>query len=468
MHGVFGARTGDRSDPQVKRSVAYRVESDLLGPVQVPAEALYGAQTRRALGNFPLGNQRTIGSFRTLIQALLLGKKAAALTNQKIAALDAARAGAILRACDQLLDHYPVEQFPVAALHGGGGTSANMNVNEVLANLGEELLGGRRGTYRHLHPNDHVNLHQSTNDVYPTACRVAIIRQWPALREALGGLVDAFLTKAEEVGGQRRLARTCLQDAVDTTWSDLFQGYVGFLQRNQTRLEQGVDALHAVNLGGSIIGRREDVPASYFEEILPALRHVTGDNAYHHAANLFDAAQNPDDLVAFSAELTLLARGLIKIAKDLRLLSSGPEAGLGELILPAAQPGSSVMPGKINPVIPEFLIQIGFRVIGNHAACVAGLDHGELDLNVWESSMVFPMLESMELLESGLTAFAERCVSGLSVDDERSRRNTETLIPLLTRLAQMHGYGNITAMCKEAGGDAVRLRRLLEERGLIG
>jgi aspartate ammonia-lyase len=251
---------------------------------------------------------------------------------------------------------------------------------------------------------------------------------------------------------------------VDTSFRDLFQGYVGFLRRSTQRLERAVQRLHGVNLGGTIVGRREDVPALYFQQIIPVLQEVTSDPDYHRTENLFDAAQNPDDMVAVSAQLALLARGLIKIAKDFRLLGSGPEAGLGELLLPPVQPGSSIMPGKVNPVIPEFLMQIGFKVIGNDSTCAAGLDHGELDLNVWESSMVFAILESMELLESGTRAFAERCVQGLSVDAETNARHAETIVPLLTRLAKVHGYAEIAALCREADGDLDRLKALLAER----
>ncbi len=442
----------------------YRLESDLLGTVQVPVDALFGAQTQRALDNFPLGNQRAIGGFPTLIEALLLVKKAAAITNGRIGALDGEKAQAIVDAADQLLHRPRLDQFPIHSLHGGGGTSANMNVNEVLANVGEELLGGRRGRYELLHPNEHVNLHQSTNDVYPTACHIAIVLQWPFLKRALQDLSAEFERQGDEFKTQRRIARTCLQDAVDVSFHDFFQGYVGFLRRGMVRLGESVDRLYAVNLGGTIVGRREDVPAQYFQQIVPALQSVTSDARYRQGQNLFDAAQNPDDMAAVSAQLELLARGLIKIAQDLRMLSSGPQAGWGELALPAVQPGSSIMPGKVNPVIPEFMIQVAFKVIGNHAACVAGLDHGELDLNVWESSMLFAILDSMELLASGLSTLASKCVRGLSVDAEKNTRNANTIIPLLTSLAKRHGYSKITAVCKEAGGDFDRIESLLVER----
>lgn len=444
--------------------MTYRLETDLLGSVQVPSEALYGAQTQRAIENFPLGQQRTLGSYPTLIQALLLIKKAAAVTNREIGALAPEKADAIIASVHQLLQTPMPEQFPVHALHGGGGISANMNVNEVLANMAEERLGGQRGEYRLIHPNDHLNLHQSTNDVYPTACHMAVILQWPSLTRAFDRLTAAFKGKCDEFKAQRHLARTCFQDAVDIALSDFFSGYAGFLRRKQARISQAVQRLYAVNLGGSIVGRAEDVPPAYMEAIVPNLRQATRDPNYHQASNLFDAAQNPDDLGVVSAHLDVLARGLVKIANDFRILSSGPEAGLNELVLPAVQPGSSAMPGKVNPSIPEFLIQLCFRVMGNHVMCTVGIDHGELDLNVWESSMVFAVLESMELLETGMMVFAERCVRGLKSNAEINEWHSRTLIPMLTSLARQYGYSAITDIYKEAAGDGDRLKELLAER----
>ena len=445
-----------------------RIEMDLLGPVEVPAAALYGAQTQRALANFPTGRQRTIGSFPSLISALLWIKKAAALVNEAIGALDPRRAGAIVAAAERLLAEPCPGAFPVHFLSGGGGTSANINADEVLANLSEEILGGRRGEYRKIHPNDHVNLHQSTNDVYPTACRMAVITEGARIEAALGDLDSSLKDAGERFRHVPHLTRTCLQDAVPATWQDFFRGQAGFVARVQGRLTAAVDALHTVILGGSIVGRSDDVPVAYLQRIVPQLRAVTGDPAYRQAGDLFDAAQNADDLAAVSGQLDLLARGLIKIAKDLRLLSSGPEAGLGELRLPAVQPGSTCMPGKVNPVMPEFLIQTAFRVIGNHAACISGLDHGELDLNVWESSMAFPILESLELMTDAIRAFADRCVAGLEVDEERSTAHAATLIPLLTAQSKAIGYARVTAICRQAGGDPAEIRRLLKDTSAQG
>jgi aspartate ammonia-lyase len=440
-----------------------RIETDLLGEVIVPADALYGAQTMRAVENFPLKNQRMVGSFPPLIRALLLVKKAATLTNQAIGALPEDVAQAIVQAADRLLQELPPGQFPIHCLHGGGGTSANMNVNEVLANLGEEILEGRRGEYRRIHPNDHVNLNQSTNDVYPTACHMAVIFQWSTLREALKRLAQALRRVGETYQAQVRLARTCFQDAVDIRFGDYLGGMASQIDRLAVWLDELVDRLHTVNLGGTICGRLEDVPGAYLERIIASLASVTGDARYRRADNLFDAAQNPDEMVAVSAGLDILARSLIKIANDFRLLSSGPEAGLGEISLPAVQPGSSIMPRKINPVIPEFLIQIAFRVIGNHAMCAVGLDHGELDLNVWESSMLVSVLESMELLECGVEAFIEKCVLGMRPNPEVNSLHAHTLIPRLTRLSRRHGYQRVTRVCKQAQGDLSALKGLLDQ-----
>jgi len=444
------------------RRTTVRVESDLLGQIEVPARALYGAQTQRAIENFPVGREPTLEQFPTLVQALLLVKKAALITNAENGFLPEATSRAILTRIDRLLAEGWSGHFPIHYLHGGGGTSANMNANEVLANLAEEELGGRRGQYRRVHPNDHVNLHQSTNDVYPTACHLAVILAWPSLKTALEKLAQAFKQHSKTYRTQVRLARTCLQDAVPVTFGDYFGAIATMLARQTRRLGAAVADLHEVNLGGTICGRSEDVPAAYFHGVIANLCQVTGDHAYRRAKDLFDAAQNADPLAAVSSALDLLARSLFKVAQDLRLLSSGPQAGLGEVRLPPVQPGSSIMPGKVNPVIPEFLMQVCFRVMGNHAMCLAGLDHGELDLNVWESSMVFPILEAMNLLAQGVTAFEEKCVRGLEPVIEVNQAHVNTLIPRLTRLAQLHGYSKVNAVCKQAGGDMKLLEKILE------
>jgi aspartate ammonia-lyase len=444
-----------------------RLESDLLGSVQVPSDALYGAQTQRAILNFPVEGHKTVGAYPSLIRGLMAVKEAAARVNRDNGFLPKEKADAIVKAARLVMRERLFDQFPIHCLHGGGGTSANMNANEVLANLAEEILGGKRGGYRLVHPNDHVNLHQSTNDVYPTACHIAIISKWPQLCDAVQRLKETLLERAHELEAEVRLSRTCLQDAVEVSFGDLLRGYVQFIDRSCQRMDAAVDDLHSVNLGGTIIGRKSDVPRAYYEQIVPALIEVVRDPRYRRAVNLFDAAQNIDDMAAVASQLDLFARVLIKMAKDFRLMGSGPEAGLGEIILPAVQAGSSIMPGKVNPVIPEFLIQVCFQVMGANRACQAALEHGELDLNVWESTAVFNILDAIELLTTALRVFESRCVQGFEVNSARNRHHVNSIVPLLTRLAHKHSYSRITAICKEAKGDLTRLRELLSQEGLL-
>lgn len=448
------------------KKTSFRIEKDLLGEIRVPALALHGAQTERAIRNFPLNGVKPLSAYPELVEALMVIKQAAAAANRRNGFLDARRAQAIRRAADAILRNKRFDLFPIHSRHGGGGTSANMNANEVLANLAEERLGGRRGDYRKIHPNDHVNLHQSTNDVYPTACHLAVIARWPLLAKALTDLETDLTKQAARWKREPRLARTCLQDAVETSFGDLFGGYAGFVGRAQRRIAATVDALHAVNLGGTIVGRSIDVPPRYLRSILPELRRVTGNARLRAAPDRFDSAQNLDELVAVSSALDLLARGLIKIAQDFRLLGSGPEAGLGELRLPAVQPGSSIMPGKVNPVIPEFLMQLGFEACGCHTTCLMALDHGELDLNVWESSATCAILDAMALLANGVTAFRVSCLKGVRPDAGMNRRHVQSLIPLLTRLTHEHGYSTVSRWCREAGGEAIKIRERLKAEGL--
>jgi len=443
-----------------------RIEKDLLGEIEVPPSVLYGAQTRRAILNFPLAGEQTIGDYHEMIDALMIIKKAAANANLRSGHLDRQRVTAIIGAADAVLAGAHRDQFPIHYLHGGGGTSANMNANEVLANLADESLGGWRGVYSKVHPNNHVNLHQSTNDVYPTACHIAVIRRWPLLETALRDLAQALRGKAEQWANVTKLGRTCLQDAVEMTFGDMFGAYAAFVERSRERIAEAVDHLHEVNLGGTVVGRTDSLPASYLELIPEELGKAAGDPKYRMAKDLFLATQSPDDMVAVASAIDLFARGLLKIASDFRLLGSGPEAGLGEIRLPAVQPGSSIMPGKINPVVPEFVIQLCIQASGKCSACAMALDHGELELNVWESLIVFNLLDSMRLMANAARTFQERCIEALEVDVERNKRNAETIIPLVTRLMAKHGYSTISDVCKEASGDPSRIRILLAKRGL--
>lgn len=441
-----------------------RVEEDLIGSLDVPADAWYGIHTLRAMRNFPIdrSGEPRIGDFPALVDALVHCKQAAARANRETGHLDAQVAGAIEAAGERVLRERRYEAFPVHALHGGGGTSAHMNVNEVLANLAETALGGRLGEYRLVHPNDHVNLHQSTNDVYPTACRLALRRDWIPLREALYGLRRAVQSQVERYGDLPRLARTCLQDAIAIRFADFLGGYESFLSRRIAETDAAVTALRIVPLGGTAVGRASDVPDAYWTAVIDALRETSGFPDLEATDNFFDAFQNMDDLVHVAQMLDLLARGLIKMAKDLRLLASGPEGGLGEIVLPAVQAGSSIMPGKINPVIPEFMVQAGFRTLGLVAMAGHTLDHGELDLNIWESAACIPILQAMGVLHDAVGVFAGGCVAGLEPDTERNRRHAEGVIPYLAEMMKTHGYSKVTALWKASGHDRAVFERMID------
>lgn len=442
-----------------------RTETDLLGPAEVPASALYGVQTHRAIANFPVRGAHTLGDLPPLVDALMYVKEAAARMNGRIGDLSPRISEALALAAVAVREQRMYRDFPVHSLHGGGGTSANMNANEVLANIANESLGGTRGRYHPVHPNDHANRNQSTNDVYPAACHIAVILRWPSLRKTLNSLCEAFdVHTTSPEGSWSRLARTCLQDAVCTTFADFWSGARDMLQRASGRLDQAIDDLHAVPLGATVAGRRTDVPDAYYTGIVSELRDVTGDPEFRQSTNPFDALQNADDMGLVSSTLAGLANALVKIAHDLRLLSSGPEAGFGEIQLPAVQPGSSAMPGKINPVIPEFVVQVCLRVSGHDHTCQACLRHAELDLNVWESTIVTGILESMELMESAVTALTERCIRGLKVDAVANERHTQSIIPQLTRLMRQFGYEAVTELCREANFDPGAIRRLVQQR----
>ncbi len=441
-----------------------RIETDLLGPIHVPADALYGAQTQRAIDNFPLNGQSRLGDWPALVRALIKIKQAAAHANRDASFITPQVADAIIAAGNSMSPaDYPTH-FPIHALHGGGGTSANMNANEVLANIAETLLSGSLGQYKKVHPNDHVNLHQSTNDVYPSACHLAVIEQSISLDAALSHLASTIQTKISQFGGQARLARTCLQDAVSVTFADTLSGYVSMIARQRRRIAATVTELHHLNLTGTIVGRACDCPEAYASRVFPALRALTGLPTLQPCENLFDGAQNLDDLVAVSASLDLAARSIAKLAQDLRLLSSGPEAGFGEIRLPALQPGSSIMPGKVNPVIPEHAMHLCLRVTALDAGARQAVNHGELDLNIWESLVAIHVLESMTLLQSAAQVLADKCIAGMTVNIQVNDAHTQALMPLLTQLCKEHSYSKVSAVCREAGADHQKLRRLLKDR----
>jgi aspartate ammonia-lyase len=396
-----------------------RIENDLLGEHAVPADALYGIQTVRAIDNLRFSG-RTLGNYPDYIRALATVKKAAARANRDAHVIDARCQGAIEQACDALIRGEHLDQFPVDMLAGGGSIAVNMNLNEVIANLASEYLGGARGDYQPVHPKLQVNASQSTADVCHTAARMTVLNRWNGLRRALGRCVKVFRAKAAELRPVVTISRTCLQDALPVSLGELFGGHAEVIERRAGKLAQSMRALARINLGGTAIGSGSGAPAIYRNTIVRRLNEISRQK-FVRRRNLYDAAQNIDDLAVVSAELAMLAEILIKIAQDLRLLGSGPEGGFGEIILPAVQEGSSIFPGKINPAIPETLMQCCFQVMGCERATRLALERGELNLNVFEGAAAANVFDAIEMMRQAVTLFGDRCVSGIVANKKRCR-----------------------------------------------
>lgn len=444
-----------------------REERDSIGMRAVPQDAIFGIQTQRAIELCPLPGGARLADYPALLTAMLHVKAAAAEVNHNIGAMAPDLAQALITAAEDLLAHPRPEAFPVHAFHGGGGISFNMNLNEVLANLGNLALGSALGSYAPLHPNDHANLNHSTADCLSTACHIAARTAFDGLDAELAGLVADLRHLAAEWAPQRKLARTCLQDAVDIGFADYLGGVAAGLAATLDRARADAAALRAVSLGGTIIGRVEDCDPAFFASILPRLNSrlsaaaLSGDLI--RTENLFAASQGHELLCALGATLEQLARQLIRFAKDLRLMASGPFGGLGELTLPAVQPGSSAIPGKINPTVPEFMVQCGMMAVGHHAALVMTQDHGELDYNPWQAVVIVSLLDMIAVLGSGLGSLRRNCVQGMRPNTARNTENATSLLPSLIRLKQLKGYSHSAQVASEAAGDLAYVRRKLAE-----
>ena len=443
----------------------YRTETDLLGEIAVPTDALWGAHTQRAVENFPLRGARSIGEIPELIHALVAVKHAASTANERAGVLSTTVAERIRHACMELSNDLPAHQFPVHVLHGGGGTSANMNVNEVIANLAAQHAGEPLGRYQSVHPTGQVNLNQSTNDTFPTACRLAIRNRWASAKTALTGALEKIETTTRALAEEPRLARTCLQDAVPATFGDLFGAYHAFLTRAVTRVDRRVGRLNAVSLGGVVMGRTDGVPQSYLDHVVTDLANISGLHDLTAAANRVDAAQHMDDLVDVADALDAFARGVIRIAKDLRLIGSGPDGGFGEIMLAARQAGSSAMPGKVNPVMPEHAILLAWQATGAATTVRSTLDHAELDLNVWESAALVGLLDALDAVVNATDALGV-AFDGISVRSDVIAAHLDSVIPLAVRAAHEHGHVTVeTLAAQSANSEDFRrdLRQLLNE-----
>ncbi len=394
-----------------------RRETDLLGDLDVPDDAVYGIHTTRALNSLSFSG-RILGRYPDYVTAVALVKKAAARANRDAAVLEPRLARAIEHACESLIRGDYADQFPVDLLAGGGEIAVNMNLNEVIANLANESLGARRGSYAPVHPKNHVNASQSTSDVCHSATRIAILRMWTGLETALGSCVAALRGKAREFTTVMTLARTCLRDAEVTSLGEFFGAQAAAVARRTRELSRSMTALRRINLGGTAIGSGRGAPAAYRARVIRYAREFSG-LALHARANLYDAAQNIDDLGEAAAQLGLLAEILIKVASDLRLLSSGPEGGLGELDLPAVQEGSSFFPGKINPVVPETMLQCCYQVLGCERTVRLALERGELNLNVFAGAAVVNLFDMISMLQRATTLFTEKCLIGITANPDR-------------------------------------------------
>ncbi len=444
---------------------ATRLEHDSLGERHVPSDAYYGVQTLRAAENFAISGI-AISSFPTLLRALAMVKKAAALANAAEGHLPEWKCAAIAAACDDVIaGRLPEAAFPVDVLQGGAGTSTNMNMNEVLANRALEHLGHSRGDYATIHPNDDVNLSQSTNDVYPTAVRLAIVLATHETSAAVELLAAAFEAKAAEFADVVKLGRTQLQDAVPITLGQEFGAFAVTLREDRGRLREATGLLREVNLGGTAVGTRINASPAYAARAIVELTALCGEQMIQ-AENLVEASWDSGAFVMFSGVLKRLATKLSKISNDLRLLSSGPRGGFGEIRLPAMQPGSSIMPGKVNPVIPEAVNQVCFQVIGNDLAVTMAAEAGQLQLNAFEPSIAFNLLTSLRLLGRAAATLAEKCVRGIEADVARCRANAEASIALATALNPLLGYEATAKIAKAALATGRTVRQVAIEAGV--
>ena len=442
-----------------------RTEHDLLGDREVPADALYGVQTLRATENFPITGIR-LGHFPHLIRALAMVKQAAARANRKLGLLVPEIADAVDRACSEIINGHWHGHFVVDVVQGGAGTSTNMNANEVIANRALELLGHQRGDYDHCHPNNHVNLSQSTNDAYPTAVRVAVVLELEDLLAALRGLASDLGTKAAEFHEILKMGRTQLQDAVPMTLGQEFEAFAVTTAEDIARLEETARLFLEVNLGGTAIGTGINADPSYPNLAVTELAAITGLDLLL-APNLVEATPDTGAFVSFSGVLKRVAVKLSKLCNDLRLLSSGPRCGLNEINLPAVQPGSSIMPGKVNPVIPEVVNQVAFQVIGNDLTITLAAEAGQLQLNVMEPIISFAIFESLDMLTAAVKTLSERCIKGITANADRCRDMVEGSIGLVTAVVPAVGYELASEVAKEALTSNRSVREILLERGLL-
>ncbi len=425
-----------------------RIEHDLIGDMTIPNDYYYGVQTLRAVENFDITGVR-LSNYPTFIRSLAKVKKAAALANYDLKLLDENKKDAIVQACDQIISGSYHDQFVVDMVQGGAGTSTNMNANEVIANIGLEILGHKKGEYKYLHPNNDVNLSQSTNDAYPTALRIAIYEKLGELIDALNYLQKAYKNKAEDLKGIIKMGRTQLQDAVPMTLKQEFMTFAVMTSEDIQRVDEARQLMLEINMGATAIGTGINAHPDYAKSVEKRLQEVTS-APFVTAGDLVEATQDTGAFVQISGVLKRVATKTSKVCNDLRLLSSGPRTGLNEINLPAMQPGSSIMPGKVNPVIPEVVNQVCFQVLGADVTITRASEGGQLQLNVFEPIIAYNLFTSINMMIRAFHTLADRCVSGITANKQRCYDLVINSIGLVTALNPFIGYENSTKVAKEA------------------
>ena len=443
----------------------YRIEHDLLGEKEVPSSAYYGIQTMRALKNFPISGV-PISHFPAFIRGFAVVKMAAAMANKELKLIDENTADGIKQACEEILDDHHHEQFVVDLIQGGAGTSTNMNTNEVIANRALEILGREKGDYDICHPNNHVNCSQSTNDAYPTALKIALIKSNQLLIAELRKLIGSFSNKALEFKDVVKMGRTQLQDAVPITLGQEFETYAVTLDEEIDRLEQIAQLFLEINMGGTAVGTGINTKPGYRRLVIEHLRSISGLPVVL-ASNLVEATQDTGAFTMYSSALKRLSIKLSKICNDLRLLSSGPRAGLNEINLPKVQPGSSIMPGKVNPVIPEVMNQITYKVIGNDLSITLAAEAGQLQLNVMLPIIAQSLFWNIEILCKGIGTLRSRCIEGITANKEQCRKLVENSIGLVTVLVPVLGYETCSELAKQALAENRGIYELVLEKELL-
>ena len=441
----------------------FRHESDSVGTKEIPKNAYYGIHSLRSLENFSISGTRL---HPEMINNLARLKKACAITNANAGVLDPQIADAIGKACDLLLEGKFHDQFIVDPIQGGAGTSTNMNANEVIANIAIEILGGELGDYSIVHPNDHVNYGQSTNDVVPTAGKMTTLVLLQDLKQSLSHLKNAFDEKATEFDAIIKMGRTHLQDAIPIRLGQEFSAYATAVGRNLNRIQQAETELYTINMGATAIGTGLNADSVYFEHITETLSSLSG-FPFRQASDMIDATQNIDCFAVISSALKNCAVSLSKIASDLRLMASGPRTGFGEINLPPKQNGSSIMPGKINPVIPEVVSQVAYMIIGNDVTISMAVEAGQLELNVFEPVVLENLFQSITVLNNTARTFADNCVYDITANEERCQQLVDSSVGIVTALCPHIGYSRAAAIAKKALAQQIPVRELILQEKIL-